>query len=64
MSRKRLSFPRRTEPQVRGYQANLIGGISACEDGAYVEIDMTTARALVEICQQLREHLNKEFDLS
>ncbi len=41
-----------TDKQVAGYRANLKGAINACDNGAEVTLDITTARALVKICDQ------------
>lgn len=44
----------RNERQLRGIQANVQGGLNACIDGATVEIDYTTAKAVIEIIEQAR----------
>ena len=48
-------FPKdtwRTSNQIRGVRAILTRDINACTDGAYVTIDLKTARNLQEICDQ------------
>ena len=44
--------PWRTSAQLRGCRAQLVAAINASEDGAYVSLDIKSARNLVEICDQ------------
>lgn len=39
--------------QIAGYRSRIVAAINGCADGAYVEIDLTTARKIIEICDQL-----------
>lgn len=47
-------MPKRTfgSAQIRGYRAQLVGAINACTNGAQIELDITTARRIVEILDQ------------
>lgn len=42
----------RNAKQIKGHRANLVGFINANRDGSMVEIDYSTAKALVEILDQ------------
>lgn len=44
----------RGERELRGIQANVQGAINGCRDGAYVDLDYKTAKAVVEIIEQAR----------
>lgn len=44
----------RNERQIRGLQSQIQGAINASENGAYIEIDITTGRAIIDICKQAR----------
>lgn len=43
-----------TPAQIAGYRAQLKGAVNACDNGAEVTLDLTTAEKLVEIIDQLR----------
>lgn len=42
----------RTAQQIRGVRAMLKRDLNACADGAAVQIDLKTARNLIEVCDQ------------
>lgn len=42
----------RNSRQIKGVRSQLVGELNANTDGAYVTIDIKTARNLVEICDQ------------
>lgn len=42
----------RNSRQITGYQRLLAGAVAGCRDGAEVVIDLKTAKALIEICEQ------------
>ena len=43
-----------TRKQIQGYRNNLKGAVNACDNGATVELDLTTAQKLVEVIDSLR----------
>ena len=42
----------RNSRQIKGVRAQLKGAINSCTDGAYVQLDIKTARNLLEVCDQ------------
>jgi hypothetical protein len=42
----------RTSSQIAGVRAQLKGAINCCDNGAQIELDIRTARNLLEICDQ------------
>lgn len=50
-----------TERQLRGLQAQVQAGINRCADGAYVELDLTTAQKLVHALEQAR-HVERNHE--
>jgi hypothetical protein len=42
----------RNSNQIKGVRAQLVGAINACTNGAKIELDIKSARNLVEICDQ------------
>lgn len=52
MKRKPNIFPWRNANQLRGVASQLTAALRSCTDGAYVELDIKTARNLLEICSQ------------
>jgi hypothetical protein len=42
----------RNSRQIAGVRAQLVGAIRCCDNGAFVELDIKSARNLVEICDQ------------
>ena len=44
-----------TRKQIQGYRNNLKGAVNACDNGATVELDLTTAKKLVEIIDALQK---------
>lgn len=42
----------RSSTQLRGVKSRVTAAINVCSDGAYVEIDLKTARNLLEVCDQ------------
>ena len=51
----------KSERQLRGVQANVQAALNRCRNGAYVTIDCTTARAIVEALKQAR-HTEKNHE--
>lgn len=47
-----VELPAKSDRTLRGYRAALTAAINCCDDGAYVTIDWSTARALREIIDQ------------
>ncbi len=47
-----MTSKQRTSRQIAGYRAQVQGALNADRTGAEITIDITTARALVEICDQ------------
>jgi hypothetical protein len=45
-----------TAKQIAGYRSRVVAGIRACDDGATVELDITTARHIATILL----HMQKE----
>lgn len=50
MAAKALKW--RNGNQIRGHMANLISAIRCCMNGSEITLDLSTARALVQICKQ------------
>jgi hypothetical protein len=48
--KKKLNW--RTSRQLMGVKSQLTSAINGCTDGAYVSIDLKTARNLSEVCDQ------------
>jgi hypothetical protein len=44
--------PWRTSAQLRGVRSQLTQAVNACMDGAYVTLDIKSARNLLEVCDQ------------
>jgi hypothetical protein len=42
----------RDSRSLAGVRSQLVAAINACDDGAYVQVDMSTARNLVQVCDQ------------
>jgi hypothetical protein len=42
----------RNSKQIAGVRAQLVGAINACDNDAYVQVNIKIARNLVEICDQ------------
>lgn len=41
-----------TYRQIAGYRSQVKAAINGCQDGAYVTIDLKTAHAILDICDQ------------
>lgn len=53
MSNKRPKpFPWRNSRQLAGVRSQLVAAINACTNGAYVELDIRSARNLIQVCDQ------------
>ena len=48
----KLISPWRNSAQLRGVRSQLVAAINACTDGATVDLDIRSARNLVEVCDQ------------
>jgi hypothetical protein len=50
--------------RMRGYRNQLKGAINSCQNGAYIELDLTSAEAILDMCDQLirieKEHEQPE----
>lgn len=44
--------PWRNSQQLRGVRSQLVVAINTSEDGAYAQVDLKTARNLLEVCDQ------------
>ena len=42
----------RNSAQLRGVRSQLVAAINCSSDGAYAQVNLTTARSLVEVCDQ------------
>lgn len=51
-----------TSAQIRGYMAHLKYAIEHSPDGAYAQLDLTTSKRLLEICQQAK-HTEEGYGL-
>lgn len=43
----------RNSRQIRGVRAQLMAAINSCENGAQIELDIRSARNLIEVCDQV-----------
>lgn len=50
-----------TERQLRGLQSQVRSAINRCTDGAYVELDITTAQKLIHALEQAR-HTERQHE--
>jgi hypothetical protein len=42
----------RQSRQIQGVRSQLVAALNCCDDGAYVSVDIRTARNLIEVCDQ------------
>lgn len=47
--------------QMQGYRAQLVGAINQCQNGATVELDLTSANKIVELLDLLI-HYERNFE--